>query len=133
MKKTLKNYEIETIITTLNDKNSFKNNITLKLPQDVRQAIRVNMKTLSDRLSIYEEGRRDIITEFVNDGHATIKENGSVDVEKDFVPQFVQQINELAMVENELELESISDESANKIMSGDISMAEEDVLIMFKE
>lgn len=133
MKKILKNHEIENIVSVLNNQNSFKNNISLKLPQDVRQAIRINMKVISERLSIYEEGRKEIIMGFVNDGHATINENGSVKIETEYIAQVSKELNDLAIVENELDLEVISKESVDKILKSEISMAEEDVIMIFSE
>lgn len=133
MKRTLSNLEIETILTILNDKGSFKNNITVKLPKDFRHALRINTQTLQDRYKIYQEGVAEIVQEYVTAGKATADEKQGVQIKKEYIADITAELNELATVPNELEFVTVPQESLDVVLDTDLSVAEEDVVLLFKE
>lgn len=128
MKKILKNFEVESIVTVLNHNDSFLKNVSIKLPPEFRQAVRINMKRLTERLSIYEEGRKELIQSYIASGHATANDSGSIKFEESYIKTAMHELNELANVNNELEIDTVDKSIIEKIMQMDISMAEEDVL-----
>ena len=85
MKRVLSNLEIEAVLNILNDKGSFKNNMTIKLPNDFRQALRINLQTLADRYKIYQEGVAEIVKEYVDAEKATVDESGQVQIKKEYM------------------------------------------------
>lgn len=127
MKKSLKNIEIEKIINVLNHKDSFRNNISVKLPKVIRQAIRIDMKILSERYAIYEEGRKEIYTAYSTDEKAIKQEDGNFLVKPEYRQDLAMELKELALVDNELDLELID---ANVFDEFDIALSapEEDVI-----
>ena len=133
MKRVLSNLEIEAVLNILNDKGSFKNNMTIKLPKDFRQALRINLQTLTDRYKIYQEGVAEIVKEYVDAEKATVDESGQVQIKKEYMNDITQELNELASVPNELEFVTVSDASVDAVLDVDLSVAEEDVVLLFKE
>lgn len=133
MKRVLSNLEIEAVLNILNDKGSFKNNMTIKLPKDFRQALRINLQTLADRYKIYQEGVAEIVKEYVDAEKATVDESGQVQIKKEYMNDITQELNELASVPNELEFVTVPDASVDAVLDVDLSVAEEDVVLLFKE
>lgn len=133
MKRVLSNLEIEAVLNILNDKGSFKNNMTIKLPKDFRQALRINLQTLADRYKIYQEGVAEIVKEYVDAGKASADESGQVQIKKEYINEITQELNELASVPNELEFVTVPDSSVDAVLDVDLSVAEEDVVLLFKE
>lgn len=133
MKRVLSNLEIEAVLNILNDKGSFKNNMTIKLPKDFRQALRINLQTLADRYKIYQEGVAEIVKEYVDVEKATVDESGQVKIKKEYMNDITQELNELASVPNELEFVTVPDASVDAVLDVDLSVAEEDVVLLFKE
>lgn len=133
MKRVLSNLEIEAVLNILNDKGSFKNNMTIKLPKDFRQALRINLQTLADRYKIYQEGVAEIVKEYVDAEKATVDESGQVQIKKEYMNEITAELNELASVPNELEFVTVPDASVDAVLDVNLSVAEEDVVLLFKE
>jgi hypothetical protein len=127
MKKKITNAEVETYVATLSTQDSFVK--TMKMPHAARQAIRVNLKTLTDRLRLYQEGRKEILDQAVKDGHAKEVGGGQYAIEAGH-PEVGQELQELSQVENELDIE-VFDVSA--LLDNDLTLAEEDVILFFRK
>lgn len=125
MKKVIMNYEIENILTILNDKSSFRNDMSIKLPKSVRQALRINLNTLNDRMKVFEEGRKEIYTKFIEDSKADKTDDGNYKIRDEYMPELNQELIELAVVQNNLEIEPIDMAAFDNI---DLSIKEEEVL-----
>lgn len=131
MKKEFKNSEIEQILTVINGKNSFV--YTTKMPAQIRHAIRVNRKVLTDRMNIYFEERKEILENYVNNGYATI-EGDNVHVEEMYQSAILKELQEIADVTNEVEIETVeSDVLENFLSAHELTMAEEDTLLLFEK
>lgn len=131
MKKTMKNYELELFVNAMTEKDNFLTRT--RLPHAVRQACRINLKTLSDRLNVYYEGRAEIFKAFVADGKAEEKDDKIV-FKDEYINEVNEELVELANVENELELETVNKEILDTYLErNDLSMPEEDVLLFFCE
>lgn len=133
MKKTFTNYEIDTIITTLSDQSSFIYDRQLKLPQSDRQAIRLNLATLRTVHNAYLEGRNDINMSYVESGRTEKQEDGSQKIKQEYMSEFQNEMIELLTVKTEVDIQPLTDEGLNKILSTNLSMTEEDVVLLFKE
>lgn len=125
MKKVIMNYEIENILTILNDKSSFRNDMSVKLPKSTRQALRINLNTLNDRMKVFEEGRKEIYTKFIEDGKADKTDDGNYKIRDEYMPELNQELIELAVVQNNLEIEPIDMAAFDNV---DLSIKEEEVL-----
>lgn len=125
MKKVIMNYEIENILTILNDKSSFRNDMSVKLPKSARQALRINLNTLNDRMKVFEEGRKEIYTKFIEDGKADKTDDGNYKIRDEYMPELNQELIELAVVQNNLEIEPIDMTAFDNV---DLSIKEEEVL-----
>lgn len=132
MKKNISNQNIDGFIATLSAKDSFL--ITTKLPHAVRQAIRINLKTLADRLEIYNDGRREFFERCVNDGWATADEVGNLKFTDEHIADVNRELFELSQVDNELEIATIDKDVLDEYLKkNDLTLAEEDVLLFFSE
>lgn len=130
MKKIFTNNEVEQILTTISAKDSFVN--TAKMPAQIRQAIRVNRKTLTERMTIYQEGRNEILQNYIKNGYAH-QDGNNVQVDEQYRPAIVQEFTELAMVKNDLDVEGIDKHVLeNFLNTNELTMAEEDVLLLFE-
>lgn len=127
MKVMLTNAEIESYLTTLADPKSFRNNINIKMPSaEASWAIRVNLKTLADRHAIYDEARKELGQEFLNNGKV---EDDGEHVKKEYMNEYVQHIAEIATLKNNLELTAISKKDLDTLLAYGLSMPEEDFLM----
>ena len=131
MKKNINNQNIESFINIMSNKDSFV--VTTKMPHAIRQAIRINLKTLTERMDIYNEGRRDLFTSFVKDGKATANET-TITFKEDYIQEINNELTELALVDNEIEIETIKKDILDSYLeNNDLTLAEEDVLLFFAE
>ena len=125
MKKVIMNYEIENILTILNDKSSFRNDMSVKLPKSVRQALRINLNTLNDRMKVFEEERKEIYTKFIEDNKADKTDDGNYKIRDEYMPELNQELIELAVVQNNLEIEPVDMAAFDNV---DLSLREEEAL-----
>lgn len=132
MKKTMQNMLIEGFVSTMGEQNSFMK--TVRMPQALRQALRINYATLSERLKVYMEGRADIAKNYVANGYATENENGSINIQNEYLPAINQELKELAEVENELEIETVKKSVVDMVLlNNNLTLGEEDVLLFFAD
>lgn len=116
MKRTLKNYEIEKIVTVLNHQESFMNNLSIKLPRSVIHALRVNMKYIKDRYEIYAEERKEILTKCISDGKASTTEDGGLKFTSDSdAKAILSELEELAGTDNTFDFEDIRRDAFNEL------------------
>lgn len=131
MKVTLTNAEIESYLNMLADPKSFRNNIAVKMPSaEAGWAIRVNIKILSDRFSIYDEARKDLGKEFIQNGK--VEEDGQ-HIKKEFMGEYVYRLGELAGIHNTMDLTPLSKNDADKIIAFGLSLPEEDFIMAMTE
>lgn len=127
MKVTLTNAEIESYLNMLADPKSFRNNIAVKMPSaDAGWAIRVNIKTLTDRYGIYDEARKELAQEFLDAGKV---EEDKQHIKKEYMNEYVTKFTELASMKNSLELTAIAKKECDAIIAQGLSMPEEDFLM----
>lgn len=132
MKKRITNQLIDGFVGTLSAKDSFL--VTTKIPHAIRQAIRINLKTLAERLEIYNEGRRDLFSGYVTNGWATADEEGNLKLAEEHIADVNKELYELSQVDNELEIATINKEVLeNYLERNELTLAEEDVLLFFEE
>lgn len=130
MKKTLSNFEVEVFVKTMTDNDGFL--ARTRLPHSVRQACRINLKTLKERLEIYNEGRNELLIGFVKDGKATADDVGNVKFNKEYINEISKELLELANVANDIEFEAIDETALNAYLeNNDLSLTEEDILLFF--
>ena len=131
MKREFSNAEVESILSVLNNKDSFT--FDVKMPPQIRHAIRVNRQLLVDRFKLYQEGRSDIIKSYINNGHAQQVENG-IHVDDEYKNALLHELKELSEVKNEFEIQKIDKEVLDNFLNTqDLTMTEEDVLLLFEE
>lgn len=133
MKKKFTNYEIDNMLTILQDPNSFRYNRQLKLSQNDRQALRLNVMTFSNIHSVFEDGRREIIDAYINDGKTVDESDGTRKVKPEYLPEFQKEMVELLSVSTDVEIVPLSKEGIDKILATDISIPEEDAVLLFKD
>lgn len=132
MKKVLKNKEIDALVSTMMSENSFIK--TTRMPHALRQAIRVNLNILVDRLKIYEEGHKEICDSYVSNGKAVKKDDNSITVDKEYLQDINKEFEELADVENELDIETVKKDIVDEVLeNNDLTLSEEDVLLFFSD
>ena len=99
--------------------------MSVKLPKSARQALRINLNTLNDRMKVFEEGRKEIYTKFIEDNKADKTDDGNYKIRNDYMPELNQELIELAVVQNNLEIEPIDMAAFDNV---DLSIKEEEVL-----
>lgn len=131
MKKKFTNGEIEQILAVINNPENFI--FTAKMPVTMRHAIRVNRKALMERMQIYQDERNEIFNEYIKNGFAQ-KVEDTLHVEEEYRAPLVQELKELASVPNELDLEMVDRDILQAFLdTHDLTMAEEDALLLFDE
>lgn len=132
MNKTIKNYEIEKFFNTMDSNDNFMHDTKLKMPAKVRQAIRINFKTFSDRVDLIKSSRTDIIKGYINSGDAEISDDGVKFT--NHIKEVATELNELDNVENTLDIQTIEGEALDIFLDKtELSIEEEDVLEFFRE
>lgn len=128
MKKKITNAEVEAYVTILTAPNSIIKGI--RMPHAARQAIRLNLKTLTDRLGVYYEGRKDILDQAVKEGKAE-QNKDQYTIAPEYRAEVGKDLQALAMVSNDLEIECFD---VDAILQGnDLTLAEEDVILFFRK
>ena len=128
MKKQIKNIDIDKMLKTLNSGDAF----TGKIPYAIRHALRVNKITLAERMKIYGDERIEILQKAVDDGFA-VRDGDNIIVDEAHKQEIIKDITELSQVENNLDFETIDSNTLEAyLMSHDLSMQEEDILLFFE-
>ena len=83
------------------------------------------MNTLSNRLKVFDEERKEVYNRFIQEGKTDKTDDGNYKVRDEFLPELNQELVELAVVQNELELEELNMDVFDNV---DLSMQEEDAL-----
>lgn len=130
IEKTLTNLEVKNLCEILKGNNSFL--ITMRLPYAIRQALRININVLMDRLQIFNDERSDIIARYIKNGYGKDNGNGTISIDKMYITPFQQEVSELEAVTNDLEFEGITKNVVDEILSTEnFTLAEEDALLLF--
>lgn len=127
------NNSIEEIINILNDAQSFRNNVTVKIPAKIRYAVRVNEAILNNLYKSYMDERLSIMKGYIDKGYA-VAEDDKVRI----LPEYIQEVNgeliELASIENEVDFHKVEKDTMNAFLDTvELSVPEERVLLMFTE
>lgn len=131
MKREFTNAEIEKILTVLNGADSFI--VKVKIPPQIRQALRVNRKALEERMQVYQEGRAEIIRTYIANDHARVVDD-TVEVDEPYRKAIAHELQELAVVKNDIEFQKVDDVVLEHFLNTqNLTMAEEDFLLTFKE
>lgn len=134
MKKVLTDAEVEKIVLILNDSSSVMHDTTVKIPAKIRQALRINFKTLFELAKEIEGTRGDIIQRYIDAGDATKDATkGTIHFDRNF-NLVTRELEELSKIENGVELVGINSKELNTFLeSVDISMEEEDAILTFEQ
>lgn len=122
MKVTITNYEIETFINMLANPQSFRNNVSIKLSDDLDWALRVNLKMMNTRYEIINEARQELAKEFIDAGKV---ENDHV--KEEYLGEYNDRMVRLMMQKNELDFTPIKRDSFKGLS---LSMPERDFLML---
>ena len=120
MKKILTNVEIEKYINTISGKDSFRNNVELKIPGSLDWSLRVNIKALTDVYSLYSEARNELVQKYISSGKV---ENDRIKPE--FVSEYNKDLVELMSQKNDIEFRKLN---VKDFITLPLSMPEKDVL-----
>jgi hypothetical protein len=132
MRANITNQNIDAFVSTLTAKDSFL--VTTKIPHAIRQVIRINLKTLYDRLEIYSDGRREFLQKCIEDGWATADDAGNIKVDEKYIHEVNKNLYELSQVDNELEIATVDKNVLEEYLKkNDLTLAEEDVLLFFSK
>ena len=127
------NNSIEEIINVLNDAQSFRNNINVKIPAKIRYAIRVNEATLNGLYKSYMDERLSILKGYIDEGHAIV-ENDKYKILPDYIQEANKELTELATIENDVDFHKVDKETMDVFLSTvELSVPEERILLMFTE
>lgn len=134
MKKVLTDAEVEKIVLILNDSSSIMHDMTVKIPAKIRQALRINFKTLFELAKEIEGTRSDIIQRYIDAGDATKDATkGTIHFDRN-INLVTRELEELSKIENSVELVGINSKELNAFLeSVDISMEEEDAILTFEQ
>ena len=122
MKITITNYEIEHFINMLANPESFRNNVAVKLSDDMDWAVRVNLRAMNARYDILNEARQEIGKEFIDAGKV---ENDQV--KEEFRSEYNSRLIRLMMQKNELDFMPIKRADFKGLS---LSMPEKDFLML---
>ena len=125
------NNTIEEIINILNDSQSFRNNINIKIPATIRFAIRVNEEKINGLYKAYLDERANILNTYVDNGKAKI-DGERIKVEQDYVKEANKDLIELATIVNDVDFHTVDKETMDAFLNSvELSVPEERILLMF--
>lgn len=127
MKKTITNMELESCINIINNPNSFRNNITFKIPTSMDYALRVNLKMIGDRYTIFREMVNEIQKEYVEAGKVT---EDMTRIADEYLEEYNERYIPLAFQVNEFDFQPIKKEDFEHLL---LSMPERDFLNLMVE
>lgn len=122
MKVTIANHEIDTFINMLANPQSFRNNVAIKLSDELDWALRVNLKMMNTRYEIINEARQELAKEFIDAGKV---ENDHV--KEEYLGEYNDRMVRLMMQKNELDFTPIKRDSFKGLS---LSMPERDFLML---
>lgn len=122
MKVTIANHEIDTFINMLANPQSFRNNVAIKLSDELDWALRVNLKMMNTRYEIINEARQELAKEFIDAGKV---ENDHV--KEEYLGEYNDCMVRLMMQKNELDFTPIKRDSFKGLS---LSMLERDFLML---
>lgn len=126
MKVKLTNFEIERYINIISSPESFRNNVGVKISAEMDWALRINIKTMTDRFALFNEAREELAQEFIDSG----KVDGDM-IKEEYIPEYNQRITVLYSQKNELDLATIKSEDIKHLSN--LSMPERDFLNLMVE
>lgn len=127
----INNDTIEKIFTVLNNPSSFRNNVNVKVPANIRYAIRINEKRLFEFYDAYIKERKSIIEAHIAQHHAAI-ENNEICIFPEYMKQVQGELTDLASVENDADLYLVDASVMDQFLSAtDLSIPEEQLLLLF--
>lgn len=127
MKATIKNFELENYINLMNSPESFKNNVSVKVPFDMDWALRVNLKTMNERYALLQDTRSDIGKEFIDAGK--VDESGER-VKEEFLQEFNERMTGIMLQDNEFDFLPIKKKDFKDLS---LSMPERDFLMLMAD
>lgn len=124
------NNTIEEFFSVLQDSNSFKNNINIKLPAKLRYALRINEGRLKEPYDAYVAERNATLRNHINEKHCKI-ENGGLKIEQPYVAEIEKELTELATMENEVDMYLVDKDVMDAFLDNiELSMPEENLLFL---
>lgn len=127
------NNTIEEIINVMNDPNSFRNNVGIKIPAKIRYAIRVNEEKINGLYSAYQKERAQTIQDHIAQDHATIEDN-KYHIKPEFIDEVNNELMELASIQNDVSFHMVDKETMEGFLDTvDLSVPEEKILLLFVE
>lgn len=127
MKVTIKNFELENYINLISSPESFRNNVSVKVPFDMDWALRVNLKTMNERYAVLQEARSDIGKEFI--GAGKVDESGER-VKEEFLQEFNERMAGVMLQDNEFDFLPIKKKDFKDLS---LSMPERDFLMLMAD
>ncbi len=126
MKKTISNYALENYVNTISNPDSFRNNVSIKLPAALLWNVRINMKMLMDRYSVLLEMKSELGKEFIDAGK--VQDDS---VKPEFLSEWSSRMNEIMSQSSEFDLVPINREDF--IDRNDLSWPELDLLLLMTD
>jgi len=127
------NIAIEEIIDVINDPQSFRNNIHIKIPAKIRYAVRVNEDKINGLYVAYQKERAQIIQDHIAQEHAIV-EGDKYRIKPEYIDEVNGELAELASIKNEVEFHTVDKDSMEEFLASvDLSLPEEKVLLLFVE
>lgn len=102
MKITITNYGLEEALKIINSEDSFRKDVKIKVPGKMNWALRLNIKAMTDRYTLFQEARTDLAQKFTDEGKVEDDH-----VKPEFIEEWTYAISELLVQENELEITPI--------------------------
>lgn len=129
----LKNSEIETMINVIMEPNSFRNNVSIKIPAKIRYAIRVNLDRLSAFHNAFIQARADIVNGYLERGQAK-EEDDKIVFNPEVVEEAKKELSDLFNIENDVDLVLVDKNAMDEFLETvALSIPEEQVLLLFTD
>lgn len=125
MIKTLTNLEIDRYINIISNKDSFRNNISIKLPGALDWSLRINLNKIKEIHNVYIEALTELAKKYVNDG----KVEGDK-IKPEFIREYNMELNVLNVQENEINFRPIK---VKDFIDLELSVPEKDFLLLMCE
>lgn len=125
------NQTIEEIINILNDPQSFRNNIDIKIPAVIRFAIRVNEEKITSLYKAYVDERVSLLRGYVDNNKAAL-DGERIKVAPEYITEATKELTDLAIIVNEVDFHTVDKETMDAFLNSvELSVPEERILLMF--
>lgn len=129
----IKNLEAANYYRILVGDGAVVSNPATRLSPAFRHALRKNIRALEEIYKTYSEEQLEIGRGYVERGEADKDDRGDITPHPEHAAEFTKELTDLALLDNDVQMEMFRREDTDKVEENEMSLAEEDVIELFTQ